>query len=92
MVPHIESLNDKVKEVALQILSFFFYCIMFQVRSSPGDKNLQFELHDLNKESPLPLLNFTTDSFEVKSKMVEKISGEIKRLESFKFDLGNPTL
>jgi len=63
-----------------------------QVRSSSKDQNLHFELYDLNQESKVSNLSFTTSTLEKKEKIVEKISTEINRLKNFQFDLGNPTL
>ena len=69
--------------------------INFQVRNSSkgsGGDGLKFELHDLNPESQISNLIFTANTPEEKIDLVEKINTEIKRIESFRFDLGNPTM
>merc|ERR1712212_1144666 len=46
-----------------------FFINKMQVRSSSKDQNLQFELHDLNQESKVSNLTFTTNTLEEKTKM-----------------------
>ena len=69
--------------------------INFQVRNSSkgsAKDGLKFELHDLNPESQISNLIFTANTPEEKIDLVDKINTEIKRIESFRFDLGNPTM
>eukprot|EP00092_Neocalanus_flemingeri_P007708 GFUD01008324.1.p1 GENE.GFUD01008324.1~~GFUD01008324.1.p1 ORF type:complete len:446 (+),score=143.38 GFUD01008324.1:75-1412(+) len=65
-----------------------------QVRDiARGGNEMEFELHDTNKESRATdnlNLTITTNTMEEKSEWVKKINKEIRSLEDLKFALGNP--
>jgi len=64
-----------------------------QVRDiARGGNEMEFELHDTNKESKTPNQNLTitTNTMEEKREWVTKINKEIRGLENLKGDLCNP--